>query len=72
MKKAKILYFLIVLCLMVPPLDTAGSNTEPDQAAASSQEYVFRRSWGGEGEKLFLPQDVAVGLDGRIYVLRHN
>jgi hypothetical protein len=33
MKKAKILYVLILLGLLIMPLNSAASNTEPDQVA---------------------------------------
>ena len=43
MKKDKILYLLIVLCLLVTPLNSAASSTDPDQNASDSQENFFHR-----------------------------
>ncbi len=47
--------------------------SEPQAAASSpatqgSENYVFRRSWGGEGDVFNDVGDVTVGLDGTIFV----
>ena len=67
----RIFNLIFVSCLLRSLFASFTPTAAPVQADTQGDEYVFRRSWGGEGE-FTLPRSVAVGLDGRIYVLRHN
>ncbi|MBW6475045.1 MAG: hypothetical protein K0B14_18105, partial [Anaerolineaceae bacterium] len=65
----KFLSTLIILTCILSPMSINGSERSIAQAEPRSEDYVFRRSWGGEGDQLSEPRDVAIGPDGRIYIL---
>jgi len=44
-----------------------GSEQMTAYAETRSEDYVFHRSWGGEGDKILSPQGVAWGKDGIFY-----
>ena len=67
MSKPKTLKLLaVILCLTI----CLSTEIWPSEAQASPQivEYVFQRSWGGEGDQLNSPMNIAIGQDSTIYV----
>lgn len=71
----KIVTCFVVLLLMLPLFGaTANANealTESDIASEEST-WKFRRSWGGEGDRLFSSPYLAVSREGKIYLSQQN
>ena len=72
MKKTinKILNFVIIFVLLVsimPQDNIFAEDTQP-----KSEEYVFRRSWGGEGERFDRGEFIAIDKEGIIYITRYE
>lgn len=59
--------FITTLPAAVPVAHAQEAN-ETDQEVAGDGGWVFRRSWGGEGDSFLRPSGIAIGDDGRIYV----
>ena len=58
--------------MLLLPLATSNALAETPRIEEPIEEYVFERSWGGEGNVLITPQGVAVGLNNKIYVANAN
>jgi len=62
-KIIKILIAFLLLVSLTPQHNIFAEDTQP-----KSEEYVFRRSWGGEGNQILDPHDVVVGEDGKLFI----
>ncbi|GJM41580.1 MAG: hypothetical protein DHS20C20_18620 [Ardenticatenaceae bacterium] len=70
MSRAKMALLLCLISLITLATNFVG-NFQIANAIPTAEEYVFRRSWGAEGDKILLAGgrgDIAVGSDGVIYV----
>ena len=66
--KLLLLLFLIIFFSSLLPPSFVRAESEPP----ALDEYVLLNSWGGESNVLNSPTDVAIGPDGRIYVVNRG
>lgn len=63
----KIVFVILILILL--------SSTFPVESIQAEDEfpnigdYYFQNSWGGEGKQILSPEDVAISLEGKIYIV---
>lgn len=66
--KLNYLFFSIILLSSFFPQNFVNAESEPPALDA----YVLSNSWAGESNVLNRPKDIAVGPDGRIYVVNRG
>lgn len=63
----RVLFVLTFLLGLIPRYTSLAEDNQP-----TFEEYVFYSSWGGDGNQIVLPEDVAIGNDGKIYIANTN
>ena len=66
-KSLRLLTSSLLIVSFFPLLVTVNAAND-SSSLTQFDEYVFRRSWGGEGGILNFPNGVEVGPDGRVYI----
>ncbi len=61
-----VLLFLFLISLLI------STSYKSANAVPSSNQYVFYRSWGGEGNQLRDPRGIAIDQNGRIYIANNG
>ena len=67
MKKIVALIFAVIL--LFGTFSSAVVAQTPDENNPQDLTYYFRRSWGGEGEQIHHPTDLAKSQDGFLYIV---
>jgi len=72
MQKHKTINLIILTVIIISLTFIFQPDISEAQAETREEEYVFRRSWGGEGDRLIEPPGVAIGPTGAIYLLAQD
>ena len=64
--------FSLVLITIVLLTIMPGRRIQAQDALPDIGDYYFHSSWGGEGKQLLQPEDVALGPDGKIYIVNYE
>lgn len=67
MSRAKALLFSCLISIFTLVTHSL-QKAEPVQAIPTAEEYVFYRSWGGEGNQIRYPAGLAVDPEGNLYI----
>lgn len=67
MKKIVALFFAITL--LFGAFSSAALAQTPDENNPQDLTYYFRRSWGGEGDQIHHPTDLAKSPNGHVYIV---
>lgn len=76
MKKWTMIFVAIAMLLTLMPANTpivwAEESGEPQDAELNNGGWVFRRSWGGEGDNIDNSGRISLSKDGRIVLLQKS